>query len=117
MLDLRPNKWLKNSRLPIIDDIVLFIFNDSEYNKGGMDWRLGKITAVRNPGICYQLCEGFQSKGTPMHTVSVTNSVRGSKAKVPPMHTVQKSARDISILYSTGDLLVNTREYFSAFRT
>ena len=65
MLDLRPNKWLKNSRLPIIDDIMLFIFNDSEYNKGGMDWRLGKITAVRNPGICYQLCEGFQSKGTP----------------------------------------------------
>ena len=37
MLDLRPNKWLKNSRLPIIDDIVLFVLNDSEYGKGGMD--------------------------------------------------------------------------------
>ena len=47
MLDLRPNKWLKNSRLPIIDDIVLFVFNDSEYGKGGMDWRSGKITAVK----------------------------------------------------------------------
>ena len=44
MLDLRPNKWLKNKRLPVIDDIVLFVFNDSEYGKGGMDWRLGKIT-------------------------------------------------------------------------
>ena len=66
MLDLRPNKWLKNSRLPIIDDIVLFVFNDSRYGKGGMDWRLGKITAV---------------KGTQ---VSVTYSVSGSKAKVPP---------------------------------
>ena len=65
MLNLRPNKWLKNSRLPILD--VLFVFNDSEYGKGGLDWRLGKITAV---------------KGTQ---VSVTLSVRGSKAKVPPM--------------------------------
>ena len=98
MLDLRPNKWLKNSRLPIIDDIVLFVFNDSEYGKEGMDWRLGKITAV---------------KGTQ---VTVTYSVRSSKARVPPMHTVLRSARDISILYSTGDLLVNTREHFSALR-
>ena len=65
MLDLRPNKWLKNSRLPVFDDIVLFVFNDSEYGKGAMDWRLGKITVV---------------KGTQ---VSVTYSVRRSKAKVP----------------------------------
>ena len=40
MLDLRRNKWLKNSRLPVLDDIVLFVFNGSEYGKGGMDWRL-----------------------------------------------------------------------------
>ena len=98
MLDLRPNKWLKNSRLPILDDIVLFVFNYSEYGKGGMDWRLGKITAVK------------------VTQVSVTYSVRGSKAKVPPMHTVQRSVRYVSILYSTGDLLVNTREHFSALR-
>ena len=98
MLDLGPNKWLKNSRLPITDDIVLSVFNDSEYGKGGMDWRLGKITAVKET------------------QVSVTYSLRGSKAKVPPMHSVQRSSRDISILYSTGDLLVNTREHFSALR-
>ena len=28
------------------------------------------------------------------------------------MHTVQGSARDVSILYSAGNLLVNTREQF-----
>ena len=28
MLDLWPNKWLKNSRLPVLDDIVLFVFLD-----------------------------------------------------------------------------------------
>ena len=71
MLDLRPNKWLKISRLPILEDIVLFVFNDSEYGKGDMDWRLGKITAVKDT------------------QVSVTYSVRGSKAKVTPLHTVQ----------------------------
>ena len=77
---------------------MLFVFNDSEYGKGGMDWRLGKITAV---------------KGTQ---ISVTYSVRGSKAKVPPMHTVQRSVREVSILYSMGDLLVNTREHFSTHK-
>ena len=76
---------LTNSRLPIIDDIMLFAFNDSEYGKGGTDWRLGKITAV---------------KGTQ---VSVT-------------YSVLRSARDISILHSNRDLLVNTREHFSALR-
>ena len=89
------NKWLKNSRLPILDDIVLFVFNESEYGKRGMDWRLGKITAVN---------------GTQ---VPVTYSVRGSKANVPPMHNVQRSVRDISILYFMGDLLVITRKHFS----
>ena len=35
-------------------------------------------------------------------------------AEVPPLHTVSRSARDVSILYSAGDLLVNTKEHFSA---
>ena len=98
MLDLRPNNWLKNSRLPVLDDIVLFVFKDSEYGKGGMDWRLGRITEVKES------------------QVSVTYSLRGAKAKVPPMHTVQRSARDSSILYLAGDLMVNTREHFSAMK-
>ena len=98
MLDLRPNKWLKNSRLPVLEVIVLFVFNDSEYGNGGMDWRLGKITAVK----------GAQ--------VSVTYSVRGAKAKVPFMNTVQRSVRDVSIIYSAGDLMINTREHFSAIQ-
>ena len=61
--------------------IVLFVFKDFKYGKGGMDWRLGRITEVK----------GSQ--------VSVTYSLRGAKAKVPPMHTVQTSARDVSIFY------------------
>ena len=98
MLDLRPNKWLKNSRLPVLDDIVLFVFNDSEYGKGGMDWRLGKITGVKGSQI------------------SVTYSERDAKGKVPPMHTVQRSTRDVSIQYYAGDLMVNTSEHFSTIK-
>ena len=79
----------------MLDDIVLFVFLDSEYRKGGSGWRLGKVTAV---------------KGSQF---SVSYLVRGTKAKVPPLHTVSCSARDVSILYSAGDLLVNTREHFS----
>ena len=86
MLDLRPNKWLKNGRLPVLNDIVLFVFLDSEYGKGGREWRLGKVSAVKGSQI------------------SVTYSVRGAKAKVPPLQTVLRSARDVSILYSAGDL-------------
>ena len=63
-----------------------------------MDCRLGKIRAV---------------KGTQ---VSVMYAVRGAKAKLPPMHTVQRSTRDVSIIYSAGDLMVNTREHFSAIK-
>ena len=74
------------------------MFNDSEYGKGGIDWRLGKISGVKG-----------------MH-ISVTYSVSGAKAKVPPMHTVQRSKRDVFIQYSAGDLIVNTREHFSAMK-
>ena len=46
----------------------------------------------------------------------VCKKMRGAKAKVPPIHTVQRSAGDVSIIYSAGDLKVNTREHFSAMK-
>ena len=60
MLELRPTKWLKNTRLPVLDDIVVFVFNYSEYGKGGLyGLVIGKdYKCKRNPGICYVLCEG-----------------------------------------------------------
>ena len=73
MLDLRPNNWLKNSRLRVLDDIVLFVFLDSEYGKGGSEWRLGKVSGVKGSQI------------------SISYSVRGAKAKVPPLHTVLRN--------------------------
>ena len=34
MLDLRPNKWLKKFSLSVMDEVVLFVFNNSEYGIG-----------------------------------------------------------------------------------
>ena len=31
LLNLRPNKWLKSDRLPLVDNIVLFVFNDGNF--------------------------------------------------------------------------------------
>ena len=33
LLNLRSNKWLKSSRLPVVSDIVIFVFNDSSDTK------------------------------------------------------------------------------------
>ena len=45
---------------------MLSVLNDSENGKGDMDWTLGKIALVKET------------------QVSVSYSLRGSKAKVPP---------------------------------
>ena len=73
------------------------------------------IMWIHNKIIPYAIVETTISavKGSQ---ISVTYSVRGAKVKVPPMHTVLRNTRDVSILYSAGDLLVNTREHFSAMR-
>ena len=95
MLDLRPNKWLKNSRLPFIVDIVLSVLNDSEYGKGGMDWRLGKIALVK----------GIQ--------VSVSYSLRGSKAKVPPCTWLEEFKRYLHFVFNRGFVSEYKRTFLS----
>ena len=57
--------------------------------------------------------ESHCSKGNTDFSVLLSE---GRNSQVPPIHTVQGSARDVSILYSAGNLLVNTREHFSAKR-
>ncbi len=90
LLDLRPNKWLKSGRLPTIDDIVLFVYNDSGYTKDEITWKLGRVTSVSK------------------RKVSIAYSNKGSKTKLE----VERSMRDISIFYSVGELAVNTQAHF-----
>ena len=61
--------------VPIIDDIVLFVFNDSEYGKGGMDWRFGKITVVKGAQICCHTASVLHLRGSLLNT-GYSNSSR-----------------------------------------
>ena len=92
LLHLRPNKWLKSSRSPIIDDVVLFVYNDSGYSKEEITWKLGRVTSVSR------------------RNVSIMYSNKGSKS----MSSLERSIRDISIIYSVGELEVNTQAHFRA---
>ena len=98
MLDLLPNKWLKTSKRPVVDDVVLFTFNDAVYTKESIDWRLGRVVTM----------DGNKA------TISVSG--KGSNSKSQPLHTVQRSIRDICKIHSVGDLVVNTKEHFDALR-
>ena len=98
MLDLRPNKWLKTSKRPVVDDVVLFTFKDAGYSKDSIDWRLGRVVSM----------DGKKA--------TIYYSGKGSSSKSQPLHTVQRSIRDICIFHSVGDLVVNTKEHFDALR-
>ena len=98
MLDLRPNKWLKTSKRPVVDDVVLFTFKDAGYSKESIDWRLGRVVTVDG------------------NKVTISYSGKGSSSKSQPLHTAQRSIRGICIIHSVGDLVVNTKEHFDALR-
>ena len=90
LLNLRPNKWLKSGRLPLSGDIVLFVFNDGNCAKESICWKLGKVVDVL---------------GTK---VTLRYSIR-TKAE----QTLVRSVRDISIVYSVGEMLRNTVDHFN----
>jgi len=90
LLSLRPNKWLKSSRLPKIDDLVIFLYSDSNHAKESTNWRLGKIVEV------------LETK--------VSVKYHGKTSGVE--QTLVRSMRDISIVYSVGEMMINTRDHF-----
>ena len=90
LMNLRPNKWLKSSRLPVTNDIVVFVFNDSNYAKESVVWRLGRVAKVEKT------------------KVSIVCSTKANSTE----HTLTRSVRDISIVYSVGELMVNTVDHF-----
>ena len=88
-LNLRPNKWLKSDRLPLVDDIVLFLFNDGNCSKESICWKLGKVLDVTG------------------NKVTLRYSLNSRDSQV-----VVRSIRDISIIYSVGEMISNTVEHF-----
>ena len=94
---LKPNKWTESSeRGAQVDDIVIFVHTDA--GKGSdtdTAWKLGKVTAVS------------ESKVTVMY------AAKAKKDKIPKMKMVVRSPRDVSILFSEKELLVNSSDYFT----
>ena len=90
LLNLKPDKWLVTSRIPVINDIVLFVFNDSSCSKEAIYWKLGKVRSIKGSKVT--LSYALKSKGGEQ--------------------TVVRSVRDISIVYSVGEFSINTREHF-----
>lgn len=94
LLALKPNKWQTTSRLPVIDDIVLFVQLDGSYSKAGKSWKLGRI---------------IETNKSRVKILAFNKSKKGSKAT---SSVLERNVREVSILFSLDELYVNSREYF-----
>ena len=90
LLNFHPNKWLKSSQLPKVNDVVIFVFNDSNYTKDSICWRMAKVVEVQGSKVVLKYCIKANGVG----------------------QTLTRSVRDITIVYSVGEMLINTRGHF-----
>jgi len=90
---MRPDKWSSNSRLPLENDIVLFVFTDANYAKEKINWKLGKILSCTNG------------------KVEILYVSKISKTGISKMGRLTRSVRDVSIVFSIGELFINTSEH------
>ena len=60
LLNLRPNKWLTD-RIPVINDIVCYVFNDSSCSKESIYWKLGRIMGINGSKVTLRY--SLQTKG------------------------------------------------------
>ena len=93
-LTLKPDIWRNSSRLPIIDDIVLFVYSDSGQGKESITWKLGKVVEVMP------------------RKVKIQFSKREGNLEISKLCTLDRSIRDISILFSSDEFLINTSDHF-----
>ena len=96
-LMLKPNKWLKSDS-PNVDDIVLFIYLDSLRSKDQAVWKIGKIISIHPSG----------------RKVTIAFPDKTSPDKIPKLRTINRSIREISVIYSVKDFPVHTHEHFDS---
>ena len=96
-LILKPSKWL-HSDIPNIDDIVLFIYLDNLRSKDQAVWKLGKVISIH----------------PSQRKVTIAFPDRSSPTTIPKLRTLNRSIREISIIYSVKDLPLNTTEHFES---
>ena len=93
-LMVKPDKWDITGIQPKLEDIVMVIFNDSGYSKEQRVWILGRVTQVQPRKITIEYVSKVSIQG-----ILTLDSVSGNP-------------RDISILFSTEELFINTPEHF-----
>ena len=94
LLTLKPDLWRNSSRLPIMDDIVLFVYNDSGHGKESIDWKVGRIVAVKDKKVSISFLGGE------------------GNAKSRKLHTLEWSIRDVSIVFSSDEFMINTVDHY-----
>ena len=94
-LTLKPSKWQVSGRQPVKDDVVLFVFNDSNYHKHDRTWKLGIVTLSSPSAITIEY-------------------IANSRSKEPKKGSLIRNPRDVSILFSADDLHPNSNEHFDS---
>ena len=97
MITLKPSKFLKNSPAPRVDDIVLFTMVDNQFAKESITWKLGRITRVESRHAWILYISRIPTVGEPVKS------------------EIKRCFRDISIIYSVGDLFISTSEHYNTY--
>ena len=91
-LQFKPKKWQKSDdRLPKVDDVVLFKYGE---NNAKVDWKLGRIKSIKKGVASIQF---------------VSKLPRSGKVS---LNELDRSFRDVVILFSENELFINSKEYF-----
>ena len=96
-LVVKPKKWA-HSDTPLVDDIVLFIYQDSLMSRDRAVWKLGKVIEVH------------PSK----RKVTIAFPEKTAPRVIPKLRTIIRTIREISVIHSVKDLGVNTKEHFKS---
>ena len=97
---LKPSKWPRSDELPIIGDIVVFIYKEVQsYVKSDAEWRIGKVVKIEDRSVSIEFVAGTKKNG------KVTKNV------------LNRNPRDVCILLSPEELAINSSSYFSRLLT
>ena len=84
----RPNKWLKTTRVPAVDDVVVYLERDKDATLGRTLWRLGRVMEVKTS----------KDSGVRVATLGYKN------AGEETWRTTIRPVRKMAIVYREGDL-------------